>query len=93
MNKIWNLPKVEIMAFSEIGEKLPVLLITSAPAWNAAKASIHGLNVVETIEVTEANTAHWDALQSSIENRQCEIVYAVGGGLVADASKYIASKA
>jgi glycerol-1-phosphate dehydrogenase [NAD(P)+] len=92
MNKICNLPKIEIMAFSEISEKRPVLLITSAPAWNAVKASMRGLNVVETIKVTEASTAHWDALQSSIENRQSEIVYAVGGGLVADASKYIASK-
>jgi glycerol-1-phosphate dehydrogenase [NAD(P)+] len=80
------------MPFSEIDEKRPVLLVTSAPAWNAVKANLRGLNIIETIEVAEATTDYWDNLQSSIANQKSEIVYAVGGGLVADASKYIASK-
>ncbi len=92
MKPIWNLPKVELMPFSEIEEKRNVLLIISAPAWNAVKDSLRGLNVTETIEVTEANTSHWDNLQSSIQNRNSEIVYAVGGGLVADTAKYISVK-
>ena len=90
MKRIPNLPVVHNMPFSEIDEKRSVLLITSAPAWNAVKDSLRGLNVVGTIEVKEATTAHWDSL---ITRRLLpEIVYAVGGGLVADASKYIASK-
>ena len=92
MNKFPNLPLVNLMPFSEIDEKRPVLLITSTPAWNAVKDSLRGLNIVHTIEVIEANTTHWDNLKSSSEDRKFEIVYAVGGGLVADASKYIASK-
>ncbi len=92
MKRIPNLPVVHNMPFSEIDEKRSVLLVTSAPAWNAVKANLRGLNIIETIEVAEATTDYWDNLQSSIANQKSEIVYAVGGGLVADASKYIASK-
>jgi glycerol-1-phosphate dehydrogenase [NAD(P)+] len=92
MNKFPNLPFVHLMPFTGIGEKRPVLLLTSAPAWNAVKEQLRDLQVVARIEVTEANTAHWDNLHSSIENQKSEIIYAVGGGLVADAAKYIAVK-
>jgi glycerol-1-phosphate dehydrogenase [NAD(P)+] len=89
MKQIWNLPKVDLIPFSEIDEKRPVFLVTSTPAWNAVKNNLRGLNVVETIEVTEATTEYWDNLQSKIVNLKPEIVYAVGGGLVVDAAKYI----
>jgi glycerol-1-phosphate dehydrogenase [NAD(P)+] len=92
LNKVHNLPKVEIMPFAEVEEKRPVLLVTSAPAWNAVKDQLKGLNILETIEVTEATTEYWDAIQSKIENHETEIVYAVGGGLTADAAKYFAVK-
>lgn len=92
MNKFPNLPYVNLMPFSEIEEKRSVLLVTSMPAWNAVKDSLHGLNIGGTVEVTEANTNHWDDLRSSIANRRFEIVYAVGGGLVADAAKYLSAK-
>ena len=92
MNKFPNLPFVHLMPFTEIEEQRPVLLLTSAPAWNAVKEQLKGLHIAARIEATEANTAHWDNLQSSIENQKYEVVYAVGGGLVADAAKYIAMK-
>ncbi len=92
MKQIWNLPKVDLIPFSEIDEKRPVLLVTSAPAWNAVKNNLRGLNIIETIEITEATTGDWDNLQSKIVNLNPEIVYAVGGGLVADAAKYISVK-
>lgn len=92
MKQIWNLPKVDLIPFSEIDEKRPVLLVTSAPAWNAVKNNLRGLNIIETIEITEATTGYWDNLQSKIVNLNPEIVYAVGGGLVADAAKYISVK-
>jgi glycerol-1-phosphate dehydrogenase [NAD(P)+] len=53
---------------------------------------LKGLQIAARIEATEANTAHWDNLQFSIENQKFEIVYAVGGGLVVDTAKYIAVK-
>jgi glycerol-1-phosphate dehydrogenase [NAD(P)+] len=92
MNRFPNLPFVHLMPFTEIEEKWPVLLVTSAPAWNAVKELLKGLHIAARIEATEAHTAHWDKLQSSIENQKCEMVYAVGGGLVADTAKYIAVK-
>ena len=54
MKKIWNLPRVELASFGDIQETQPVLLVTSVPAWNAVKASLRGLNIVETITVKEA---------------------------------------
>ena len=92
LNKIRNLPQVELMSFAEIDEKRPALLITSAPAWNAVKDKLKGLTTVENIEVKEATTEYWDDLRSKIVNRRTEVVYAVGGGLVADTAKYFAVK-
>lgn len=92
MKKIWNLPKVEFMPFYEIEEQRSILLVTSGPAWNAVKDNLPGLNITETIEITEATTEYWNNRQSQIQNRKSEIVYAVGGGLTADAAKYFASK-
>ena len=90
MNKIWNLPITHLISYADIDEKRPVLLVTSAPAWNAVKNKLH-FTPAAKIEVTEANTAHWDALLSTVHT-QPAVVYAVGGGLVADASKYMAVK-
>jgi len=92
MKRIPNLPQTHLIPFSEINEKRNVLLVTSAPAWNAVKDSLRGLNVTAPLEVTEATTAHWDTLQASIENQKSDIVYSVGGGLTADAAKYTAHK-
>jgi glycerol-1-phosphate dehydrogenase [NAD(P)+] len=91
MKKFWNLPIVDLMPFAEITEKRPVLLVTSAPAWNAVKGHLHGLNIAAMLEVTEATTAYWDTLLSTIHG-QPSVVYAVGGGLTADAAKYISVK-
>ncbi len=92
MRQIWNLPKAEYIPFSQLEEKRNVLLVTSSPAWNVVKDSLRGLNIAATLEVAEATTEHWDNLQLPITNYQFEIVYAVGGGLTADAAKYFASK-
>jgi glycerol-1-phosphate dehydrogenase [NAD(P)+] len=89
MKQIRNLPLTHIMPFSEIEEKRPVLLVTSTPAWDAVKTKLH-LPFVEKVEPIKATMAHWDALQDSIKNPESEVIYAVGGGLVADAGKYLA---
>ncbi len=91
MKKIWNLPLTHLMPFSEIDEKRPVLLVTSTPSWEAVKAKLH-LPILEHVEPIEASIEHWDAIHASIENPETEAVYAVGGGLVADAAKYLALK-
>ena len=78
MKRIPNLPVVHNMPFSEIDEKRSVLLVTSSPAWNAVKANLRGLNIIETIEVAEATTDYWDNLQSQIENLKSYMQLAAG---------------
>jgi glycerol-1-phosphate dehydrogenase [NAD(P)+] len=90
MKKIVPLPVIQLMPFSAIDEKRSVLLITSSPAWNAVKDSLH-MNLAAQLEAVEATTQHWDELITS-QSLYGEVVYAVGGGLVADAGKYIASR-
>lgn len=91
MNNIYNLPNTVLLPFSEIEEKQPTLLITSTPAWAAVKGKLRGLKIVATLEPIQATTEHWDGLLSSYAN-QATAVYAVGGGLAADAAKYIATR-
>jgi glycerol-1-phosphate dehydrogenase [NAD(P)+] len=88
MRTIWNLPKVELMPLEEVTEKRPVALVTSMPAWQAVKDKIH-LPVAWQVEAVEATVAAWDRLTDGLRG---EVVYSVGGGLSADAAKYIASK-
>lgn len=92
MKTIWNLPLLHLAPFAEVTEPRPVLLVASAPAWNAVEGRLRGLNVVNRLEVTQATTGHWDALLAASHNQGAEIVYAVGGGLTADAGKYLAAK-
>ena len=88
MKKIHTLPEIHFIPFSEINEQRPILLISSTPAWNAVKDKLH-LTIDEQPVPMQATKPHWDALitpQPSLS----EVVYAVGGGLVADAGKYMA---
>jgi len=78
------------MPLPEIEEKRPVLLVTSSLAWDAIKDRTH-LSVAVTVEPLEATITHWDNLLSTV-NCQLSVVYAVGGGLVADTAKYLAFK-
>ena len=88
MARIYNLPMVFIEDYSAIGDVGPALLITSTPAWEAVRHKFK-LPVIQQLEVTQANTVHWDCLKSSIQSDPA-VIYAVGGGLVADAAKYLA---
>ena len=88
MKQIHHLPVIQFIPFGEIDEKRPILLITSTPAWNAVKEYLH-LTIDSQPEPTKATTPHWDDLITP-QPEYSEVVYAVGGGLVADAGKYIA---
>jgi glycerol-1-phosphate dehydrogenase [NAD(P)+] len=94
MKKLPNLPTTHLMSFADVEEQRPVLLVTSAPAWNAVKGNLRGLNFVETLEVKEATTEYWNSLVSpgTRHPAPAEVVYSVGGGLTADAAKYFAVK-
>jgi glycerol-1-phosphate dehydrogenase [NAD(P)+] len=92
VNRIWNLPKIDFIRFAEIEETRPVFLVTSRPAWNAVKDQLRGLNIMQAVEVSEASLPHWDALLASQRGSAPEMIMAVGGGLAADAGKYLASQ-
>ena len=93
--KIWNLPIAEFMPFAEIEEDRPVVLLTSGPAWTAVSPKLQHLNIIHQTEVTAATLAHWDNLANQLNHAlriTHYVIYAVGGGLVADAAKYLAIK-
>jgi glycerol-1-phosphate dehydrogenase [NAD(P)+] len=99
MKRILNLPQTTLMPFSAIEEPRPVIVVTSAPAWEAVKGQLRGLRIADRVEVTEAITEQWDNLlslidirKSSVIDRPLGVVYAIGGGLTADAGKYIAAR-
>ncbi len=91
MASIYNLPKVELMPFSEVIEDRPVLLVTSPPAWEAVKDKLN-LRIHKQVIAADADTTSWDNIIRSLQGHHAEVVYAVGGGLVADAGKYIAAR-
>jgi glycerol-1-phosphate dehydrogenase [NAD(P)+] len=91
MTRLPNLPLVHLQPFADVAERRPVLVVTSRPAWLAVHDALRGLNVAAIVEVSEATTAHWDALDAGRPSR-FEGVYAVGGGLAADAAKYLAAR-
>lgn len=90
MRTIWNLPKIEFLPFPEIREKRRVALVTSPPAWEAVKQQLEFPPASITF-VQEATLAHWNKLSVGLYASAPEVVYSVGGGLAADASKYMAS--
>lgn len=85
---IWPLPTTNYLPVGEIEESRPVALVTSGPAWQSVRSKFH-LPVAWKAEVVEATTEAWD---SQGEDLQGEVIYAVGGGLAADAAKYLSWK-
>jgi len=88
MKKIWPLPTIEFMPFGEIQETRDVALISSQPVRRIVEEKLR-LPIVWEADVKDALEAHWVELMDGFQG---DVVYAVGGGLCADAAKYIASK-
>lgn len=93
--QIYSLPLVQWMPFREVVESRPVVLVTSGPAWQAVKSYLN-LPITAHLDVSEATTAAWEAhlarLPGSGASGGAPVVYGVGGGLAADAAKYIAAR-
>jgi glycerol-1-phosphate dehydrogenase [NAD(P)+] len=88
MKIIWNLPKVNLIPLKEVTEKRQVALVYSGPAWRVVEDRLQ-LPIVWKAEVFEATVENWDHLADGFHG---EVVYSVGGGLTADAAKYLAVK-
>jgi glycerol-1-phosphate dehydrogenase [NAD(P)+] len=91
MKTIWNLPKIQFLPFPEIHEKRRAVLVTSPPAWEAAKNRLPGFAQAEIAFVQDAIATHWNSLVAGLIPSHPEVIYAVGGGLAADAGKFIAN--
>lgn len=84
----YPLPTIVEEPLESIEEQRPVALVTSAAAWDAASRAGLQLPVAWQATPQAATEALFDALA-----QRCPadvVVYAVGGGLAADAAKYIA---
>lgn len=87
MTTIWNLPRIEIRSLSEIKEPRPTALLTGRTAWGRVSSYLE-LPLVVQAEPTNARRGYMDKLADGLPE-QAEVVYGVGGGLVADVAKYI----
>lgn len=87
-NHVWPLPRIAYQPFGEIEEQRPVALIYSSPAWEAVEARLR-LPVVWRARAEEATEEHWQKIGAGLQG---DVIYAVGGGLVADAAKYLAAR-
>jgi len=86
--RCWGLPIIRYAPLHEIEDDRSVDLIVSAGTWEAVSGSLR-LKTATRTEVNQATIEYWDALTSKLSG---DVVYAVGGGLAADAAKYAASK-
>ena len=85
MNTIPAVPPVDIMPLSDIDEQRDVALITSTPAWDAVSSLVR-LSVAVRRDIGIADESHWESMVGDITG---DVIYAVGGGLAADAGKYL----
>ncbi len=94
MSIIWPLPRVEWIPLDQVEEMRPVILVTTAGAWQAVEANLGQLPIVRRIEIRQARLNPWieitGALLRDLPGLQDPLIYAVGGGLAVDAAKYIA---
>ena len=88
MRRIWQLPRVEHLALAEHHEDRPVALVYSEAAWAVVEPRLR-LSIASQLPVHEATLAAWER---QAERAEGAVVYAVGGGLAADAGKLIAAR-
>lgn len=88
MSTVFPLPKVIYTKLADVEESRDVALIYSQLAWDAVSDALR-LKVTSQGEVREATQEHFDALAADARG---EVIYAVGGGLAADAAKYVSVK-
>lgn len=91
MDKIWNIPEIQLMPLAEVNEPRPVLLLTQPAEWERLRSRLR-LSVVNRLEPLSAQMEHWDTLIALLGDVHAEVVYAVGSSLTVDTAKYLAHK-
>jgi glycerol-1-phosphate dehydrogenase [NAD(P)+] len=84
---IWHLPRIEIRELRTVTETRPTALLTGQNSWAAAGQFLN-LPLVIQAEPHKADHDFFKLLARELPP-QVEVIYAVGGGLVADCAKYI----
>ena len=88
---IWNLPLIEVTNdLGMVEENRPAAVLTGNRAWNAV-GSLLNLPIVVQAEPRTAEQSFLDSLANGLPEH-VEVVYGIGGGLAADAAKYVAWK-
>jgi glycerol-1-phosphate dehydrogenase [NAD(P)+] len=87
MTTIWPLPRIEIRELSSIKETRPTALLTGPTSWAVANQFLD-LPLVVQAEPHKSDLEFFKSLAEGLPEH-VEVVYAVGGGLVSDAAKYI----
>lgn len=87
---IWNLPQIEIESLRNLKEERPVAILTGQRAWQTV-SGLFKLPIVVQAEPPNAQLATLEGLAVNLPE-QVEVVYGIGGGLAADAAKYVAWK-
>lgn len=90
MTTIWNLPCIEIKPLNKIEESRPTALLTGNKSWQSV-GSMFDLPLVVQAEPHTADRKFLNMMGDNLPP-QVEVVYGVGGGLVADVAKYIGWK-
>ncbi len=90
MTTIWPLPKLEIRDLISIDESRPVALLTGDRSW-AAVSPLINLPLVVQAEPYRIEADYLDTLAEGLPP-QVGVVYGIGGGMVADAAKYVGWK-
>lgn len=88
MKHVWPVPELRYTSLGDHSEEREVALIYSQAAWDAVSDRL-SLPVASRAEVAEATETHWNAIDAGLHG---DVLYAVGGGLAADAAKYVAAK-
>jgi glycerol-1-phosphate dehydrogenase [NAD(P)+] len=90
MTTIWTLPLIEIEAISAVQETRPTALLTGKTTWDRIGDRVDLPLVVQS----EPHTARRDFMDMLADGLppQVEVIYAIGGGLVADVGKYVGWK-
>jgi glycerol-1-phosphate dehydrogenase [NAD(P)+] len=80
---------VDYLPLAEIRDDRAITVVYTEPVWGAVKSDLHHLDIDARLKVTEATEDQWGRLLRSVRG---DVIYGVGGGLAADAAKYLAAR-
>lgn len=90
MTTVFSLPNVEITHLVDIVEHRPLALLAGDRAWRAVN-SLLSLPIVVQANPERLEADYLDDLAANLPP-EVKVVWGIGGGMVADAAKYIASR-